>query len=60
MESRFAAIAQRALRDAEEIDASFEAFVEGLKEMSDEINGRLQLAEEELEYRQREDPDANS
>ena len=47
MESRFAAIAARAIADAEATQAPFDAFVEGLREMQEEISGRYWLALDE-------------
>lgn len=47
MESRFAAIAHRAIAEAEATDCPFDAFVEGLREMQEEMSGRYWLALDE-------------
>lgn len=44
---RFEEIAQHAIGEAERVDCGFDAFVEGLETMVDEIKHRLDLAKDE-------------
>lgn len=48
-EDEFTAIGEEAVRRAEQVKCSFEAFVDGLRDIESEIRSRRVLAEDELE-----------
>jgi len=51
LESKFEAIARRAIESAEQLECSFEEFVEGIEFMAEIVSERAETAAEEAEGR---------